>query len=89
MRNKLIYGNTKFDTIYYNDNFKKVIINRSSKNLKYFNNIDLNIYARTPTGFVETFINFYNKAYKNIISKKNLIKENDYNFDHSYKIIKI
>ena len=79
------------DTIYYNDNFgKKVIINRSSKNLKYFNNIDLNIYKPGhPTGFVETFINFYNKAYKNIISKKNLIKENDYNFDHSYKIIKI
>ena len=79
------------DKIYYNeDNGRKIIINRSNDKVKFFKDENLNVYkAGHPTGFLETFINFYNFAYKKIIDQNYLIKENDFNFVHSLKIIKI
>jgi predicted dehydrogenase len=75
--------------ISYN-NGAKTKINRSNKNLKYLNNQEFNLYKPGhPTGYVETFINLYNFIYKKVISKRNTIKETDFNFEHSYKIIKL
>ena len=75
---------------YTNNKGQKILITRANKNLKYLNSPSLNIYkAGHPTGFLETFINFYNDAYKKISNKKYRIKEIDFNFEHSYKILNI
>lgn len=79
------------DIIVKNDaNGKKILISRSSNNLKYFNKNEINIYkAGHPTGFAETFINLYNDIFRKIQNKKYKIRENDFNFNHCYKIIMI
>jgi predicted dehydrogenase len=75
--------------ISYN-NGSKTLINRSKSGLKYLNNSRFNVYKPGhPTGFLETFVNLYNEIYKKIVNEKDKINENNFNFEHSYKIVKI
>jgi predicted dehydrogenase len=80
------------DTIIYsNNNGEQKIINRSNQNLKYMNNKKYNTYmAGHPTGYLETFVNFYNDIYDDFMNKNFTSKiDGIYNFEHCYKIIKI
>ena len=83
------HSNSDSILISFNDG-TKTLVNRSKKNLKFMNSSKFNIYKPGhPTGFLETFINLYEDIYKKIINKKYVVNENDFNFEHSFKIIKI
>ena len=55
------------------------------------NNKKYNTYmAGHPTGYLETFVNFYNDIYDDFMNKNFTSKiDGIYNFEHCYKIIKI
>lgn len=86
-----LWKHSEPDSILVNfNNGSKTLINRSRKGLKYMNNSRFNVYKPGhPTGFLETFVNLYNDIHKKIVNKKHSINENDFNFEHSYKILKV